>query len=136
MSADQPALIYDSPVTGAIQQFSICKRPDGSRNRAVVDERRLVGPAVLDVPIVGVVTGVDHAAGEPAVERGSRGIEHALPSAVPLDGLGGFRPKPLRLLEPRGVDLFLGAPAALDRRRVRRAVHDLTRGPGLRPQAL
>ena len=74
---DDPVALADalsdqrpSEASHLIQQFSIRKGPDGSRNRAVVDERRLVGPAVLDVPIEGVVTGVDHAAGEPAVERG------------------------------------------------------------------
>src|SRR5207245_520483 len=82
---------------------------DRARDRTVVDQRGLVGAAVLDVPIERVVARVDHAARKPAVKRGARAVEHAIPTLVPVDGFAGFGPEPFRVLGPLRVDLVLAA---------------------------
>src|SRR5438132_12993780 len=75
----------------------------------VVNERGLIGPAVLDVPIQRVVAGVDHASRVPAIERGPRSIEHTFPWPVPVDGFASLGPEPLGVFAPLRVDVVLGA---------------------------
>src|SRR5205823_4221821 len=65
-----------------IAQLAIREALDRARDRTVVDERRLVGAAVLHVPVEGVVAGVHLRAREPAVERGTRAVEHTVPPLV------------------------------------------------------
>src|SRR5207249_2653876 len=98
--ADALADQYPSEASHLSQEFAIRERPDGSRDRAVVDERRLVGPAVRDVPIEGVVTGVDHAPREPTVERGPR--TSPLPAAAARAAPPSRDPRPrARCAPPR-----------------------------------
>src|SRR5207249_5316397 len=87
---------------------------DDPRYGAVVHQRGLVAPAVLHVPIERVVARVDHPAWEPAVERGARAIEHAVPSLVPVDRFAGFGPIPFGVLDPLRVDVVLDALRGVD----------------------
>src|SRR5256885_10227916 len=108
-------------------QLSIRECLDPARDGAVVDERSLVGAAVLDMPIDRVVAGVDDAAREPAVERGARVIEHAIPSLVPVYGFAGFGPEPFRVLGPLRIHLVLDAVRGVD---ARHDVHESPKGAG------
>src|SRR5213078_4515383 len=98
---------------------------DGSRYGAVVHQRGLIAPAVLHVPIERVVARVDHPTWEPAVERGARAIEDAVPSLVPVDRVAGFGPKPFGVFDPLGVDVVLDALRGVD---AGRGVHESPRG--------
>ena len=104
-----------------IAQLAIREALDRARDRTVVDERRLVGAAVLHVPVEGVVAGVHLRAREPAVERGTRAVEHTVPPLVPVDRLAGFGPKSFRVLDPLGVDVVLDALRGVD---AGRGVHE------------
>ncbi len=68
----------------------------GAGDRRVVDQRDLVGAAVVDVVVDGEVAGVQFAVGEPAVDAVLVGAEHRLGGLVPVDlfrllGPEGFR---------------------------------------------
>src|SRR5207245_1946652 len=84
-------------------------RAASSCDASGVDQRGLAGAALLDVPIERVVARVDPAARKPAVKRGARAVEHAIPMLVPVDGFAGFGPEPFRVLGPLRVDLVLDA---------------------------
>ena len=82
---------------------------DRLRDRAVVDQRRLFRAAVLDVPIEGVVAGVDLAADEPPVEGLVRVVEDLVPLLVPVDLLRGLGPKPLGVVGRARASLLVSA---------------------------
>src|SRR4030065_270864 len=55
------------------------------------------GAAGSDVTVHGVVAGVEHAPGEPPVERSAGGIQHPVVRAVPVDGRRRPPPEALRV---------------------------------------
>ena len=65
----------------------------------IVDQRRLLGAAALDVAIERVVAGVELGAGEPAIERRVRRVEHLVPAPGPIDRLGLLGPEPLGIAQ-------------------------------------
>ena len=71
----------------------------GAGDRAVVDQRQLIGTPMLDMEVDGVVAGVELAAGEPPVERGVGPVQYVLPGPIPLDRLGGAAPESLRRVD-------------------------------------
>jgi len=84
-------------------------RPSDVGQRAVVYQRSLVATTVFDVAIDCVVTGIDHAAGKPTVERRVVGVEHAIPFLVPVNRLRLGRPIHLWISLPRCVSLRISA---------------------------
>jgi hypothetical protein len=105
--------VDDDPVT--LRDAQSCERPRAPRDlipqraegvgldrvgdRAVVDQRQLFPAPVFDVPVDGVVAGVDLAAGEPPVERLVRIVEDLVPLLVPVDLFPGLGPKPLGVVK-------------------------------------
>ncbi len=75
---------------------------------AVVDERRLLGAAALDMAVEGIPAGVHAPAAEPAVKRRIGGVEHLVPTALPVDRLGRVAPESLGIGE-RAAPSFLVA---------------------------
>ena len=70
-----------------------------------------------------IEAGVQPAAGEPAVERRLRVVEHALPRLVPVDRRGGVGPELFRTLQRVTVQPVEAARRV--RGRVELRVHDL-----------
>ncbi len=95
-----------------VSELAVRERRDGVRDRRVVDQRRLVGAAAVDVAVERVVAGVEAAAREPAVERRAGVVQDALPGLVPVDGGGRVGPEGLRLRERARVDLVEPAHVA------------------------
>src|SRR5262249_24284581 len=79
------------------------------RDRAIVDQGHLVRAAVLDVPIDGVVAGVDLAAHKPPVERLARVVEDLVPLLAPADLVRGLGPKPLGVINRPRANLPISA---------------------------
>ena len=95
---------------------------NGTGHRAVVDERRLLASALLDVPVKRVVTGVDTAAREPAVQWSPSRIEHLIPAALPGERRRALAPEAFRVLERTAIcvsvneiatDLHVNSPLVL-----------------------
>ncbi len=76
-----------------IAQLAIGVPPDRVGHRRVVDQRRLIGAATGHVAIERVVTRVQLAACEPAVERGAAVVENELGRGDPVDRRRRFRPR-------------------------------------------
>ena len=83
-----------------IEQLAIGERLNGSRNRTVVNQRRLIRPPAFDVTIERVVASIEHSAGEPAIERRPRVIEHPVPLFIPMHRFGRLGPEILRIVQP------------------------------------
>ena len=90
-----------------VAKLSIGVRLTNVGDRAVVDQRSLVA-ACRYMTIEGVVTGVENAAGEPAVEGLVRTVEDCVPAFEPIDVFGDFAPEPLGILERALPDLMNG----------------------------
>ena len=75
----------------------------------VVDQRRLIGAATVDMAVDRVEARVHEAAREPAVHRRPRIVQHALPGLEPVDQLGCLGPECLRVLERPAVALVVPA---------------------------
>ena len=93
----------------AVAQAPVGIGRGGTGHRAVVDQRRDVGAAPLDVPIEAVEAGVQHAAREPAVERRLRSVEDPLRRADPVDAVGGSPPELLGALDTAPEELLVTA---------------------------
>src|SRR5262245_41970160 len=76
-----------------------CEGLDGVRDRAVVNQRDLVAATTHDVPIDGVIAGIDFTPHKPSVERLVRIVEDFLPPLVPMNVLGGLGPKRYRVAD-------------------------------------
>ena len=87
-----------------VEELRVGKRLDSAGDRAVVDERRLVGSSARHVAVERVVARVQLAAGEPAVEGRLRVVENPLRLAIPVDGTRGVRPEALPVFEATAVD--------------------------------
>ena len=86
-----------------VEQLGVGQRRDRPGDRGVVDDRGLVAAAVADVPVERVVAGVEHPAGEPAVQRRGVVVEHPLRLGVPLHERGRLAPEPVRVGQAAGV---------------------------------
>ena len=73
-------------------------------DRAVVDQRDLVGAAAGDMPVHAVVAGVAFRADEPAAIDAGLGVEHRVPGLGPVDRLRRFGPERVRVAFPAFVD--------------------------------
>ena len=82
----------------SIEQLAIGERLDGSRDRAIVNERRLISPTAFDMSIKRVVASIEQSTGEPAVERRPRGIEHPVPFFIPMNGFSRLGPEIFRIV--------------------------------------
>ena len=113
---DDPVALGDSEILqhGAehrhlVQEFRIRNRALRAGDGAVVDDRRLPGPAAGHMPVDRVVAGIDDAAGEPAAIDAGLRVEHPIGGLDPVDALGGVGPETLRVGLPAGVDLVIAA---------------------------
>ena len=75
----------------------------------IVDQRRLVVAAGEAVAVERVVTGVDHAAGEPAAVDAGVLVEDFFRRLDPVDLLGGLAPEAFRVALPARVDVMVSA---------------------------
>jgi hypothetical protein len=93
----------------AIAQLAIGEALLRAGDRRIVDQRRLLGAAAIDVAVERVVAGIELAALEPAVERRIGRIEHLVPALRPVDRLGLLGPESLRVFQrarmQRAVDV-------------------------------
>ena len=84
-----------------------------TRERGVVDDRRLLAAPAQDVAVDGVPAGVADAAGEPAAVDAGIGVEHLLGRLDPVDVPRRLTPKALRVALPAGVDVVIAARAGI-----------------------
>src|ERR1044072_4289850 len=66
---------------------------------AVVDERDLLGPPPLDVPVERVVAGVELGVGKPAVHRRRGVVQDPARRDGPVDRTGGIPPEALGIVQ-------------------------------------
>ena len=92
-----------------IQQVLVAIGLDGVGDGAVIDDRRLIAAPGLDMAVDGVVTAVDHAALEPAIERLVAIIQDFFPGLVPVNRLRGFSPETFRIIQRLLVSTIIGA---------------------------
>ena len=97
----------------------------------VVDDRRLLAAAGLDVAVDRVPAGVADAVGEPAAVDAGLGIEHGLRLLDPVDLGRRLAPEALRVALPARVDLVIAA-----RPRACLGVHRRTPISNRHPEAL
>ena len=96
--SDAPALERAGEGSNGVPQFAVGEGADRVGHRAVVDHRRLVAAACLDMAVKGVEAGVGHPVHEPA--PGGRGLrfQDLRRSLVPVQVSSGFRPECLALV--------------------------------------
>jgi len=82
-----------------VKKLRITDRTFGVSYRTVIDDRRLVTAAALDMPIDCVVAGVEPATCKPTVGQGVGVIENALPAFVPVYSFSRFGPEFLRVVD-------------------------------------
>ena len=119
-----------------VPELGVREDSDRPRDRAVVDERRLVGTAAVGVTVDGVRARVQDAVGEPAVERWPRIVEDPLRLAVPVDSGRRLAPEGLPVLQAAAVRRFVGAHAQLVRSYDRPAEGRKAESEGLSPDCL
>ena len=78
-------------------------------DRALVVDRHLVATTIDDVPVEGVVAGMQRAIGEPPIERGAGIVENYGGLLDPVDDLGGLAPEGGRVGCTGGMDLCISA---------------------------
>ncbi len=88
-----------------VEQLPVGELGLGPGHRAVVDQRRRVPAPPGDVPVQGVVAGVEPAPDEPAVEGGSAAVQHPVPAPLPRHRLGRLGPEALGVGEAALVGL-------------------------------
>src|SRR5262249_7633069 len=76
-------------------------------NRAVVNQRELLGPPTLDVPVERVVAGVELPTGKPAIKRRSGFVQDSIPVLLPADCLGPLSPEAVAFLKRAAIRLFV-----------------------------
>ena len=87
-----------------VTQFAVGIGLDRIGHRAVVDQRRLLAPAIFDMAVEGVVSGIEQATGEPAVQRLVRVIQDPLPFTLPVQVFCRLCPERLRRLNRAKVN--------------------------------
>ena len=116
--ADAEPTQHTGEARDLVEELGVGERGDRAGDRRVVDQGRLVAAAVADVPVQRVVTGVEHPAGEPPVQRRGVGVQDALGGDVPLQECGRVAPEPVRVGQAAGVGLGPGARGGAERRLV------------------
>jgi len=89
-------------------------------DRTVVNQRQLVGTPLLHMPVDGVETGVTLRSHKPAIEGWIAGVQQLIPLLLPMNGFGGFHPKPFRIRKRTVVDFIETAHGVLPKFRRRR----------------
>ena len=97
--ADAEALQNAGKLRDLVAQFAVGVLADGVGDRAVIDQRGLIGATALYVAVQGVVAGVDDATGEPPIEWLVGVIEYLVPLLVPMDRFRRFAPKALGVFD-------------------------------------
>ena len=92
-----------------VEQFAIADLALGGGDRAVVDDRRLLGAAALNMAVERVVAGVALRACEPAPVDTLIGIEGGVPRRRPLDRPGGLGPEADRIVLPARIGVRVSA---------------------------
>jgi hypothetical protein len=90
---------------GEVLELGVADAALGPGDRAVVNDSRLAAATGLDVAVHRIVAGVEPATLEPGVERGPAIVDHPLPFAVPMQGLGRLGPEGLGIAQAALVDL-------------------------------
>ena len=88
----------------SITQFRKRKSLSGLCHRGVINKRRAVAVALINMQVQRVVAGVEFAAGKPSVIRGIGIVQHPIPSASPVNVCCRFRPELLGILKRRRKD--------------------------------
>src|SRR5579883_150927 len=81
-----------------VAKLAVGPERDAAGDRAVIDERGLLGSTARDMAVERVPAGVEAAARKPAVEGRAAVVEDAVPGPLPLDRLGGIGPEALGIL--------------------------------------
>src|SRR5262249_18844716 len=84
-----------------------------TRERGIVDDRRLLAAPAQDMAVDRVPAGVADATGEPAPVDAGIGIEHLLGWLDPVDVPRRFAPKALRIALPARIDVAIAARAGI-----------------------
>ena len=91
-----------------IEEFCVCDRTDGVRDRRVVDDGGLIAAAVRDMAVDRVEADVELAVGEPAIDRRIRIVDGFRRFGDPVDmALGLLEPESLGILGDAGHDLVV-----------------------------
>ena len=90
-------------------EFGIGELLQGSGDRAVIDERNLIGAPARDMAVNRIMAGVALGAGKPAAIGAGFGIEDLVPRLEPVDFAGRAGPEALRVLFPALVDVVISA---------------------------
>ena len=107
--ADTEILQHAAEACDLVGQLGVGVRAGALGDGAVVDQRRLGAPSLLDVPVETIVGGIALGAWEPAAIGAGVGIERFVPRLVPADAARGLRPEGIGIALPALVDL--GIPA-------------------------
>ena len=91
-----------------VAEFAVADAALRVRDRAVIDDCRLVTTPRLDVAVDGVVARVELAAGKPSIDRYVGIVQHAIPALFPVDTFRRFGPEFRRVLDrtPVNVRIF------------------------------
>ena len=90
-----------------VQQFGVGQGPGAVSHRTHVVQRGLVATSGLDMPVDGVVAGVEHAVGVPAVQRRRGVVADDCGLGRPVDRPGGVGPESVRVAQAALVLLLV-----------------------------
>ena len=91
-----------------VAQLEVSEGLEGLGHGAVVDQGRLPAAAFVHMQVERVVAGVELAAGEPAVERLARVVQHLVPFLGPVALFGDLAPEAVGVLDRLGVGILIG----------------------------
>jgi hypothetical protein len=100
---------YAGEFRNLVKKFPVSKLLDGIRYRTIVYKGCLVAAASLDMPVKGIVAGVQLSAGKPAVKGLVRIVQDLVPLPVPVDRLCCLPPECFRILNALPEDLVVPA---------------------------
>src|SRR6476619_5407887 len=98
---------------GPFEQFAICEFLDRRGDRAVIDQRGVLGAAAPDMTIECVEAGVQFGAGKPPGEGAFRLVENFVPLPRPVDRLGRPAPKTFGIGKRTSIDIIIVAHLVL-----------------------
>ncbi len=101
----------------AVAQLAIGVAALDAGHGTVVDQRRLITAATLDMPVERVVAGVQPAAGEPAVDGSLALVQGGVGWLDPLDRGRPLHPEPVRIVLPAAIRVGVGHDRELTRKR-------------------
>ncbi len=104
--ADALGREHAGEVRHLVPKLAVTERLDRVGYGTVVYERRLIGAAVLDVHVEGVVAGIGLGTGEPAIKRLVAVIQHRVPGLVPVHVLRRLSPERLRVADGARINVI------------------------------